>query len=328
MLFWPIVLVAGGLVLLLFSGDLLVRGAVALARRFSIPPLVIGLTIVAFGTSAPELFIGIDAALIGSDEALGIALGNVVGSNIANILLVLGLPALLYPIACRQRTVKRNTAIMGAATLVFIALCYDARLTGGEGVLLFGLIVIYLLYSALRTAHSRRRRDDVGEMAELEELTSLPRSLPLIVAFMAIALIGLPAGAHLIITGAADLARAAGVSPSVIGLSLVAVGTSLPELATTLVAALRRQSAVALGNVIGSNIFNLLAIMGVTAMVAGRPILVESRFLHADLWIMLGASALVVPYVLLRAPMDRFSGVLFLAAYAAYVVFLFANGGH
>lgn len=328
MFFWPIVLVAGGLVLLLFSGDLLVRGAVALARRFHIPPLVIGLTIVAFGTSAPELFIGIDAALIGTDEALGIALGNVVGSNIANILLVLGLPALLYPIACRQATVRRNTAIMGAVALIFVALCYDAKLTAGEGALLFGLIVAYLGYSAMRMARSRRRRDDLGELAELEGLTSLPRALPMIAAFVAIALIGLPAGAHLIITGATDLAELAGVSPSVIGLSLVAVGTSLPELATTLAAALRRQSAVALGNVIGSNIFNLLAIMGVTALLARRPVPVEPRFLDADLWIMLGASALVVPYVLLRAPMDRFTGFLFLAAYAAYVVFLFANGGH
>lgn len=325
MLLWSFLFVVGGLAVLLFSGDLLVRGAVALARNFRIPPLIIGLTIVAFGTSAPELFIGIDAALIGGD-ALGIALGNVVGSNIANVLLVLGLPALIATTVCRQAAIRRNTLLMIGASAFFILLCADETLTRLDGILLFALILLFLAYSAHRARRARKLPDDLGEMAELDELSGLPRRLPVILVCVAVSLIGLPIGAHMIVAGGTDLARAAGVSPSVIGLSLVAVGTSLPELATTMVAAMRRHSGVALGNVIGSNLFNLLAIMGVTAMVARRPIAIDERLVDADLWIMLASSLVILPYVAMRLPIGRLSGVLFLGAYGAYLAFLFMNG--
>ncbi len=325
MILWSFLLVVGGLAVLLFSGDLLVRGAVAMARSFRIPPLIIGLTIVAFGTSAPELFIGIDAAIIGGD-ALGIALGNVVGSNIANILLVLGLPALIATTVCRQAAVRRNTLVMIGASGFFILLCADETLTRLEGVLLFALILIFLAWSAQRARRARKLPDEFGEMAELEDLSGFPRRLPVIAVCIAVSLIGLPLGAHMIVAGGTELARAAGVSPSVIGLSLVAIGTSLPELATTTVAAMRKHSAVALGNVIGSNLFNLLAIMGVTAMVARKPIEIDERLLHADLWIMLASSVVILPYVVLRLPIGRLSGVLFLAAYGVYLAFLFTSG--
>ncbi|MFP3943216.1 MAG: calcium/sodium antiporter [Alphaproteobacteria bacterium] len=326
MMLWSFLLVVGGLAVLLFSGDLLVRGAVALARSVRIPPLIIGLTVVAFGTSAPELFIGIDAAIIGG-EALGIALGNVVGSNIANVLLVLGLPALIAATMSKQNTIRRNTIIMIAASLVFVALCLDGRqLTFLDGAMLFGLILIFLLWSAMRARRARRLPDDLGEMAELDALSGLPRRLPVILICIVVSLIGLPLGAHMIVKGGTELARAAGVAPSVIGLSLVAIGTSLPELATTVVAAMRKHSAVALGNVIGSNLFNLLAIMGVTAMVSRHPIPIEGRILNMDLWIMLASSAVVLFYVALHRPIGRLSGVLFLGAYGAYLAFLFVNG--
>lgn len=325
MILWSFLLVVGGLVLLLFSGDLLVRGAVAMARNFQIPPLIIGLTIVAFGTSAPELFIGIDAALIGGD-ALGIALGNVVGSNIANVLLVLGVPALIATTVCTQATIRRNTILMIGASAFFIVLCADASLTRLEGMLLFALIILFLAYSAQRARSARKLPDDLGELAELEELAGLPRRLSWITIFIIASVIGLPLGAHMIVAGGTELARAAGVSPSTIGLSLVAIGTSLPELATTVVAAMRKHSAVALGNVIGSNLFNLLAIMGITAMVSGEPIGIETRLMTVDLWIMLASAVLILPYVMGRYPIGRLSGLAFLIAYGAYLTFLFVNG--
>jgi len=338
-----IVAVVGGLVILLWTGDLLVRGAVALAERLNIPALIIGLTIVAFGTSAPELVVGIQAGLASGTnaDAAGIALGNVVGSNIANVLLVLGVPAIIYPMCCNQPAIRRNTFMMLGATFIFIALCFDGGLSTLDGAILFFLILAYLAYSAHRVTRERKPEpaaaspaksaddDEAGEMAseleDLEDVGNLPRSNGMIALYILGALIGLPIGANLVVNHGVDLAYAVGISPTVIGLSVIALGTSLPELATTVVAALRKHSAVALGNVIGSNLFNLLAVMGITALVAPIDIPLEDRFLSFDLWVMVAASLLLLPYVLGRFKIGRVSGVLFCIAYVAFVAFLFHN---
>ncbi len=325
-----LVYVVGGLLTLLVCGDLLVRGSVSLAKRLRIPALFIGLTIVAFGTSAPELLVGIQAALRGPD-AIGLAVGNVVGSNIANVLLVLGLPALFYPIMTDQPMIRRNALMMVGATGLFVFFCLDAQITLSEGVILFGLIVVYLLYSALRAMRSREDDFTPEEVEEVEQMSGLPKRGYMIAGFILVASVGLPIGAHYCVVGGQDLAFRMGVAPSIIGLSVIALGTSLPELATAIIAAMHRHSAVAIGNVIGSNIFNLLAVMGATAMVAtplnGAPIPVEQGFLGFDLWVMLGAALLVLSFALKKGRIGKVSGIAFLLAYVVFIYILFQDGG-
>jgi len=321
--------VIGGLLVLLVCGDLLVRGSVSLAKKLRIPALFIGLTIVAFGTSAPELVVGLQAALA-DPSAIGIAVGNVVGSNIANVLLVLGLPALIYPIFADQPLIRRNTLMMVGATLLFFYFAWDLAITLTEGMVLFALIFIYLLYTGIRA--SRAVDDDftLEEVEEVEQMSGLPKSHLMIAIFILVAVIGLPAGAHYAVLGGQDVAERMGVAPSIIGLSLIALGTSLPELATSLVAAMHRHSAVAIGNVIGSNLFNLLAVMGATAMVAvpinGAPIPIDPEFKSFELWVLLGTALLVLPYALARGKVSRLSGAFFLLAYVAFIFILFQNG--
>ncbi len=319
-----LVFVIGGLAILLFSGDLLVRGSVAFAERSQMPPMLIGLTIVAFGTSAPELVIGVDAALRGPETA-GIALGNVVGSNIANILVVLGIPALIYPTVCDQPTIRRTTVLMVGASLLMIWMCLNAgmAITRGEGWLLFVLMIAFLCYAAYKV---RSGQDDgilAEEIAELEGMQGLPKTAPRIAAFILIAIVGLPLGSHLIVEGARSLAEIAGISPTVIGLSLIAFGTSLPELATTVIAAFNRHCGVALGNVLGSNLFNILGILGLSAMVAQEPIAVEARFAAMDLWVMLACALVIVPFAFRHWTISRIWGLIFLVAYGVFLVVLF-----
>ncbi len=321
--------VIGGLLVLLVCGDLLVRGAVSLARRLRIPALFTGLTIVAFGTSAPELVIGVQAAIAGP-EALGIAVGNVVGSNIANVLLVLGLPALMFPILSDQPLIRRNTFMMVGATILFMYFAWDLQFTFMEGAVLFALIGLYLLYSGVRAARATTCDFTPDEVEEVEHMSGLPRSGLMICGFILVAMIGFPVGAHFAVLGAQDLALRMGVEPSIIGLSVIALGTSLPELATAMIAVAHKHSAMAIGNVIGSNIFNILAVMGLTTLVAvplnGVPIPVEATFKDFELWMMLGAALLVLPYALAKGRVSRLSGVFFLTAYVAFIFILFQNG--
>ena len=309
----------GGLFLLLFTGDLLVRGAVALANEMAIPPLLIGLTIVAFGTSAPELLIGIQSALSGLPE---IALGNAVGSNIANVLLVLGIPAMIYPICCNQPAIRRNTLFMLMVSLLFIFLAFQQVLTFWMGFCLFFLVLLFLVYAWYR---ARAGNGAVDQLAELEEIEGVPQENWKVAAFIILGLIGLPIGANVTVDAADAIARAWQVPDAVIGLTIVAFGTSLPELATTVMAAVRRHEGLAVGNVIGSNIFNILAVMGVTIMVADIP--VPDSFLRFDLWVMLGSSALLLPFVLTRSKIGRVTGAGFTLAYLLYIYALAANAG-
>ncbi|KAF0675990.1 calcium/sodium antiporter [Profundibacterium mesophilum] len=300
-----------GLIILVFAGDALVRGAVNIALRLGIPALVVSLTVVAFGTSAPEMLVSIRATL---DGAPGLALGNVVGSNIANILLVLGVPALISGLDMSGSDTRRSYAVMLGVTAIFIAVSAFGPIGLPHALLLLAVLAL-VLGDQFRDALAHRR---AGEAAP-EEVEEADPEMPWwkIGAFTLGGLIGLPLGANLLVTSATEIASRYGVSDSVIGLTLVAVGTSLPELATTVMAAIRRQADVALGNVIGSNVFNLLAILGVTGLIA--PIPVDPQFLRFDLWVMAAASLLIFPFVIWQWSMTKRWGILFTALFASYI---------
>ncbi len=313
----PWVLCGFGLVLLLLAGDALVKGAVNMSLRLGVPALIVSLTIVAFGTSAPELLISVQAIL---EDSPGLALGNVVGSNTANILLVLGVPALLATMHTSECDTRKTYNIMIAASLLFIALAFRGVFDWIAGsVLLVGLGL--MLTDAFRDAHLHRQ---AGKGAPEEEPEGADPNLPWwrIAMFLLLGLAGLPLGADLLVDNATIIAKTYGVSDTVIGLTLVAIGTSLPELATTVMAALRRQADVAIGNVIGSNMFNLLAITGIASFVG--PIPVDREFLTFDLWVMLGASVLLLPFVYLSWNITRVWGVILSGLYVAYLVIVLA----
>lgn len=302
-----------GLVILVLAGDALVRGAVNLALRLGISALVVSLTVVAFGTSAPELLVSIQAVL---GDAPGLALGNVVGSNIANVLLVLGLPAIISCLDPSVSDTRKNYIFMLCASLVFVVLAFLGPFVWWHGLILLAVFAL-ILGDQIRHAFTGDAPEELPE--ELEEADP---SMPYwkIGIYLGLGLIGLPLGADLLIDSATEIARAFGVSEVVIGLTLVALGTSLPELATSVMAALRKHADVALGNVIGSNIFNLLFIFGVAPWFGAIP--VDGEFLRFDLWVMLGTSLILLPFVFFRWRMARAVGLLFVALYIGYVSFL------
>ena len=295
-----------GLALLLGGGECLVRGAVGLARSLGVPPLVIGLTVVAFGTSAPELVVSLQAALGGHPD---IVLGNVVGSNNANILLIAGAAAAIRPVAAGPGAVRRDGAALMAATLAFIGLCLLGELGFGAGLALAAALAAWMAL-ALRSA---RRRGSEGE----DEIEAAPRGAALALLLTLAGIAGVLLGARLLIDGAVDVARAAGLSEAVIGLTLIAFGTSLPELAAAGMAALRGHGDIALGNVMGSNLFNMLGIAGVTAMAAPVPVPVE--LLRLDLWVMLAATLLLLAAMRGGRRIGRLEGGALTGAYALYI---------
>jgi cation:H+ antiporter len=313
-----------GLVILLFAGDALVKGAVNLSLRIGIPALIVSLTIVAFGTSAPELLISVQAAL---DGVPGIAMGNVVGSNTANVLLVLGIPALIAVMQTAEHDTRKSFVVMIAATVLFIALAFRGVFDWVAGLVLLGALTLALV-DMFRDA--RKHKAAAAAVAagmdgtdDLDDLEGADPDMPWwkIIVFLVLGLIGLPLGADILVDAATEIARTFGVTETVIGLTLVAVGTSMPELATTVMAAIRRQADVALGNVIGSNFFNLLGIIGVASLVA--PIPVDPQFLTFDLWVMLAASLLLIPFVFLRQNIGRVWGIALILMYVAYVAMMF-----
>ena len=308
----PWALTGLGLLILLLGGDVLVRGAVNLSLRLGVPALIVSLTIVAFGTSAPELLIAIKAIL---NDTPGIALGNVVGSNTANILMVLGIPALLATMHTSQFDSSRSYLHMLGATLLFIALAFTGEFNVVNGMVLLAVLLMILLH-AFSTARAHIRAGEADDLEDIDEADP-DMSYWRIGLYLLLGLVGLPLGANILVENATTIARAYGLSETVIGLTLVAVGTSLPELATTLMAALRRQADVALGNVIGSNMFNLLAIVGIATLFG--PIQVDDSFLTFDLWVMLGASLLLIPFVFLGRDITRAWGVGLSALYLFYI---------
>ena len=300
-----------GLIILVVAGDVLVRGAVNVSLRLGVPALIVSLTIVAIGTSAPELLIAIDAVM---NDAPGIAVGNVVGSNTANVLLVLGVPALLAGFGPADRETRDSYVQMLIGTALFAAIAFLAPITRVHGLI---LLALYAVFMARAIASGRRHRRTQIQSPSLQDADAhMP--WPKIALYLGIGLIGLPLGADILVDSATDIARTFDVSDTVIGLTLVAVGTSLPELATTIAAAYRRQAAVALGNVIGSNMANLLAIVGITTFFGEIP--VEPGILRFDLWVMIAATLLLAPFVFGRLNLTRIWGALFTALYVAYVI--------
>ncbi|MEM9583254.1 MAG: calcium/sodium antiporter [Pseudomonadota bacterium] len=310
-------LAAVGLLLLLFAGDALVKGAVNLSLRLGVPALIVSLTIVAFGTSAPELLISVQSIL---DDEPGLAIGNVVGSNTANVLLVLGVPALLAGLSASSSDTRKSYVIMILGTFLFIGLAFIGPITWWHGLILLAALAAMLL------DNFRDARLHMKSGIEEEEPEGADPNLAgwKIGAYLVAGLIGLPLGAKLLVDNAVIIATDFGVSPTVIGLTLVAIGTSLPELATTVMAAFRKKADVAIGNVIGSNVFNLLAIIGVASLVGPMP--VPPAFLTLDLWVMLGASILIAPVVFNPQKMGWRWGTGLTLAYVLYLYMVLTNG--
>jgi cation:H+ antiporter len=304
----------GGFVLLLFGAEYLVRGAVSLARRLNVSPMIIGMTIVAYGTTAPELVVSLQAAV---DGLPGISVGNVVGSNIANILLILGASAAIFPIAVQPKALYRDASVMMGSALLFTALALSGSIARWQGALMVAALIVFSLY-AFQAERKRGRANDPGDLPEelAEEFSDTPQATWLAVLSIIGGVAAVVAGAKLLVTAAVTTARYFDVGEEVIGLTIVAVGTSLPELATAVVAAIRRHSAVAVGNIMGAGIYNLLAIMGLVATVS--PIPVPSQILAFDLWFMLATTAVLLIFLLMRGGLNRAAAALFLFAFVGY----------
>lgn len=291
-----------GLVGLFFGGELLVRGASAVARHFGLSPLVIGLTVVGFGTSAPELLVSVQAALAGSP---GIAIGNVVGSNIANILLILGISALIAPLLIPGRKLWRDLGFMLLATAVLWIMLAGGEITRLEGVLLLAGLAAFLVI-AFRTG---KAEEDDSPQSDTPQW----KAWGLTIAGLVILVIG----ARLLVDSSTEIARGFGISEAVIGLTIVAVGTSLPELATSVIAAIRKQTEIAVGNIVGSNIFNIFGILGLTAVLA--PIPAEARFAAIDMPWAAGTAIGLTVLAFALGGLPRIAGALLLAAYGGYL---------
>jgi cation:H+ antiporter len=315
-----VVLVVAGVTLLAIAGDRLVEAAAALARRAHVTPAVVGLTIVAAGTSAPELFVSVTAALSGSPE---IALANVVGSNIANVGLILGGCALIAGLPVARSLLRREYPILLLVSAALLALGYDGRIGRGEGLLLLVGMLTFLAYSV------RLSRIEAGVAREADAIDALHDrwrsvSVPLLLLWLATAIVGLALGARWLVGGATGIALAVGMSERVVGLTLVAVGTSLPEFVASAAAAMKRQPEMAVANVVGSNIFNVLFILGATAAI--EPLGVARGLLVRDIPVMLASALLLVPLVRIDGTLTRRDGLILCGAYLAYLGLLARTG--
>ena len=308
-----ILLTIVGLVVLVLGAEGMIRGAVDIALRARLSPLVVGLTVVSLGTSAPELLVSLMAAMKGSSV---MAVGNVVGSNISNISLVLGACVLVYPIAVERDAHRIHWPIMMGVSLVFVGMLWDDRMGRIEGAMLVLMLVAYIAWMVW----SSRRASGQPGSKPVEVTTPLWRSL----LFLVLGIAGLAQGADWFVEGAVSIARSLGVSEQLIGLTIVAVGTSLPELVTSLVAAFRKQTDISIGNLIGSNTFNLLGIIGISALVL--PIRVDHLAFLPDLGAMLGISLLLYPMMRIGRRVGRWQGALLLTAYGGYMVFVILRG--
>ncbi len=301
-----------GLILLSGGADYLIRGAVAIAARLKISPLVVGLTIVALGTSLPELVVCVRAAMEG---APGIAVGNIVGSNIANILLIIGAGALMCPISANRNHFLRDSLLMLGATALFIAIAFTGSFVALSGAVMVGLLFAFLFFSYVQ---GKKHGTDDLSMIDMDDVAPADIVTPLRAAIWVLGgLVAVAVGAELLVGGAPTIARGLGVSEEVIGLTMVAIGTSLPELATVIAAAAKRHTDLIVGNVMGSNIFNILGVMGVTATVADVP--VGGQILAFDVWVMAAAAVVLVPLMLTGSVLNRKEGTACLALYTAYI---------
>ncbi len=310
-----IALVAAGLALLIVAGDILVRGAVNLATMLKISPLIVGLTIVAFGTSAPELMVTLQAVSSGNYE---IAMGNIIGSNIANVLLVLGLPALIYPFITKLPGLKQDAVALVLGTGAFLYFVYGrGTLDSLSAMVLLGLILCYIISLFFRARKSSGAEVVLDEIEEYTDGKGLVWKTPL---FLLIGLVGLPLGAKLLVDNGSTLAAMLGVRQELIGLTIVAVGTSLPELATVVAAALRKQADVAVGNVVGSNLFNLLFVGGAAGLVGNSYFSFVTRVI--DIPVMVASTLLLVFLILAHRPIYRPLGVGMFILYVGYIGYI------
>jgi cation:H+ antiporter len=314
-----------GLVLLVAGAEVLVRGAAKLAAHFGIPPLVIGLTVVAFGTSAPETAVSVQAAFNGSGD---LAIGNVIGSNIANVLLILGITALIAPLLVSRQLIRLDVPIMIGASLVTFALAYDGSLSRIDGALLFSAVIAYSAFLIISSRKNKTPANDAFSVEYELQTSAKPYTTLRNVALIVAGLVLLVSGSHLLVQGAVSLARALGLSELVIGLTVIAIGTSLPELATSVMAALKGERDIAVGNIVGSNIFNLLCVLGLAALVAPNNIAVAANALSFDFLVMIAVAIACLPIFFNGYTVNRWEGGLFVAYYALYTGYLIMHSNN
>jgi len=314
-------LFVAGLAALVIGASLLVRGASKLALSFGISPLVVGLTVVSFGTSAPEVAVSVAAALDGKTD---IALGNVVGSNIFNVLFILGLSALITPLVVNVQLIRQEVPVMIGAALLLLSLSLDRRLGTIDAALLFGLLLVYTVFLVRQ---SRRQSQAAQAKFAAEAGPAVPSAwdarLPVQLALLAVGLVLLVLGSEWLVSAAASFAKALGVSDVIIGLTIVAAGTSMPEVATSVMAAIKGERDIAVGNVVGSNTFNILGCLGLSGLAAGSAgLAVPPSVLYFDIWVMLAVALACLPVFLTGREIARWEGGVFLLYYAAYVTYL------
>jgi cation:H+ antiporter len=308
-----ILYIIGSLVVLYFGANALVKGAASVAERLGVSALVVGLTVVAFGTSTPELIVSVQAAMEGFG---GISIGNVVGSNIANIGLILGLSALIFPLKAHMQLIRFDTPVMIVTALLFLIFFIDQRIGRIEGIVFLAGIIAYTVFNVIK---SRKEKQKLVINEFEESIPKVSRHWALDVLFIVLGLAALIVGSEFLVDNAVGLARLLGLSEAVIGLTIIAVGTSTPELATSIVAAVKKQPDIAIGNVVGSNIFNILGILGVASLV--KPIS-SPEINITDTLMMIFMSLLLLPFIKTGFTLRRWEGGLMLAIYAGYVVYL------
>jgi cation:H+ antiporter len=310
----------GGLSLLVGGAEVLVRGAARLAAQFGIPPLIIGLTVVAFGTSAPETAVSVQAAYAGSGD---LAIGNVLGSNIANVLLILGITSMVAPLVVSRQLIRLDVPLMIGASLLVYGLALDGNLSRLNGALLFACILAYTAFQFIkgRQETATEGRDEFAEEYGLQEVPK-PFAWVVNLGLLLIGLALLVGGANLLVTGAVQLARIFGLSELVIGLTVIAIGTSLPELATSLIAVIKGERDIAVGNIVGSNLFNLLCVLGLTALVSPNAVPVASNALVFDFPVMIAVAFACLPIFFNGYRISRWEGALFVSYYLLYTLYL------
>ena len=306
-------LLLGGLALLVAAGEVLVRGAAGLALKANISPMMVGLTVVSIGTSAPELFASVRAAIEGNP---GLAVGNVVGSNIANLALVLGVTAMIRPIGVTKSLLKFDGPIMVFASLVFIAFAWNLELSLIEGVILVSFLAAFVGSLIYRSRKEKKEQDELeSDIEDLVEYQS--KGYAMLLGLIIAGCIGLYFGSEWFIEGARNFASSMGVSDYIIGVTIVAFGTSVPELVTSAIAALRNQADLSIGNLIGSNIFNIFAVVGITSIFSPLP--VDQDLMNLDIWWMLGIALIIFPIMRSGFKVSRWQGVLLVLIYLAYI---------
>jgi cation:H+ antiporter len=307
-----------GLVILILGGDSLVRGASSIAIRLNISPLVVGLTIVAFGTSAPELFISLKSALKGSPD---LAMGNVIGSNICNLALVLGVTALIYPVEVNTNSLKIDWPMTMGSSLLLYFLVREGYVDSHEGIIFVTILAFYTFFII------RKSRKDTKTLQALEAELDIDidkiekRPVYKDLVFIALGCTGLYFGSEWFVGGAQNLALALGVSERIVGLTVIAIGTSLPELVTACIASFKRETDIAIGNLMGSNIFNILSILGITSIV--KEIAVSDEIIDSDMLWMLGITLIILPMMFFNKKISRMEGAVLLSIYGLYNYFLF-----